>query len=113
VKNLISIDNLSGLISELNQLIDNGSNLSIKQAKKLCESGKLIEELEKKFPYEKTGFDLSLLSGDLQNTNRYHINKGFQEKASLDKKEYNEKQGLPLLVEYAKQLIEEKGEIEE
>lgn len=109
---MVSISWLTNLTSELNKLIDDGY-ISIKQAQKLCNSGNLVEELQKKFVCEKTGFDVSILLVDYNNRIRYDINKGFAEKASFDRREYGKENGLLLLTTYAKELINEKGTDEE
>ena len=44
----------------LNSLVDRGYSMPIKEAKELCDSGTVIEDLQKKYPFKDTGFDFSL-----------------------------------------------------
>ncbi len=78
----------------------------------MCKTGKAVEELDKKFPCEETGFDVSLLSEDMHNTIRQTIDKWLQEKAENDKKsieELNNKTGLELLISYVEDLMIDKA----
>ncbi len=109
---MVSITWLDDLKTELEKLSDYGRySLSIREAQAMCKSGKVCEELQEKFPCEDTAFDLCGILED-NFTIKYHINKGFQEKAEIDKKsddELDKETGLELLVSYAEQLLYEKG----
>jgi len=57
---MVKIDLLAGLIFGLNALIDRGLSIPLKEVKSLCEEKRIMEALERKFPFKETGLDLSL-----------------------------------------------------
>jgi len=57
---MVKINLLTYLTFMLNSLVDRGYSMPIKEAKELCDSGTVIEDLQKKYPFKDTGFDFSL-----------------------------------------------------
>jgi len=58
---MVKINLLAGLIFGLNALIDRGLSIPLKEVKSLCGEKRMMEALKRKFPFKKTGLDLSLL----------------------------------------------------
>ena len=49
------------LNSELNSLVDKEKGMTLKETRHLCEQKTILRELQERFPFKETNFDLSLL----------------------------------------------------
>jgi len=90
---------------ELNALIDQGLSISLKEVKSLCKEKRIIEELERKFPFKETGLDLS----SLKRGTREELNEIFSDMAiavNEQRKFRVENNGLCLLIAYAQEQIQ-------
>jgi len=58
---MIKINLLTYLTRELNTLIDKGKGMPLKETRKLCEQKTILRELQERFPFKETYFDLSIL----------------------------------------------------
>lgn len=111
---MVKINLLTYLAFQLNSLVDNGLSIPIGEAKQLCESGNVLEELQKRFPFKETGFDLSILL-----TKKYEdyvkwkeeINSAFADFTGInERKKFGvEKNGLCLLIAYAQEMIQQEA----
>jgi len=90
---------------ELNALIDQGLSISLKEVKSLCKEKRIIEELERKFPFKETGLDLS----SLKRGTREELDEIFSDMAiavNEQRKFRVENNGLCLLIAYAQEQIQ-------
>jgi len=102
---MVEIAMLTDLIFELNALIDQGLSIPLKEVKSLCEEKRIIEELERKFPFKETGLDLSLL----KRGTREELDEIFYDMAIAidERKKFGvENNGLCLLIAYAQEQIQ-------
>ncbi len=102
---MVKIAVLTDLIFELNALIDRGLSIPLKEVKSLCKEKRIIEELERKFPFKETGLDLSLL----KRGTREELDEILHDMAiAIDerKKFRVENNGLCLLVAYVQEQIQ-------
>jgi len=101
---MVKINVLTDLIFELNALIDQGLSIPLKEVKSLCKEKKIIEELDRKFPFKETGLDLSLL----KRGTREELDEIFYDMAITvnERRTFRvENNGLCLLVAYAQKQI--------
>jgi len=95
---------LTDLTFQLNALIDQGLSIPLKEVKSLCKEKRIIEELERKFPFKETSLDLSLL----KRGTREELNEIFYDMAITidERKTFGvENNGLCLLIAYAQKQI--------
>jgi hypothetical protein len=103
---MVKINLLTYLTYELNFLVDSGYKMTVKEAKDLSMSKKLLVDLQDKFPFKETGFDLSLLRThpdtevEIENA-FFDLAGGSDDNAFLVKNN-----GLCLLIGYAQELIQ-------
>jgi hypothetical protein len=105
---------LTYLTFELNSLVDRGFSMPIDEAKLFCERGKVLEELQKKFIFKQTSFDLSLLLEEKYDyivEAKNEINSKFADMTGInERKKYGVlKNGLCLLIAYAQVLIQQEA----
>lgn len=104
---MVKIDLLVGLTFGLNALIDRGLSIPLKEVRSLCEEKRIVEALERKFPFEKTGLDLSLP----EHGTREELDEIFHDMAITinERKKFGiENNGLCLLIAYVqKQILRE------
>jgi hypothetical protein len=101
---MVKISVLTDLIFELNALIDEGLSIPLKEVKNLCKEKRIIEELERKFPFKETGLNLSLLKCGT----REELDEIFYDMAITvnERRAFRvENNGLCLLVAYAQKQI--------
>lgn len=103
---VVKINLLTYLTFELNMLVDNGHSMPLKEVKQLCEQKTILRELQKRFPFRETDFDLSLLR--LQPEAEEEIENVFQDMAISidDSKMLVANNGLCLLIAYAQEQIQ-------
>ena len=102
---MVKINLLAGLIFGLNALIDRGLSIPLKEVKSLCEEKRMIEALKQKFPFKKTGLDLSLL----KRGTREELDEIFCDMAITidERKKFGvENNGLCLLIAYVQEQIQ-------
>ena len=101
---MVRINLLTYFTFEINMLVDNGLSMTVNEVKKLCEEKRIINEIEKRFPQNRTGLDLSLLKPEI----REELHEIFYDMAlALNKREFLvEKNGLCLLIAYAQEQIQ-------
>ena len=58
---MVKINLLTYFTLQLNSLVDIGKGLTLKETRQLCEQKTILRELQERFPFEETYFDLSLL----------------------------------------------------
>jgi hypothetical protein len=103
---MVKINLLTYLTFELNYLVDSGYKMTVKEAKDLCMNRKILVDLEDKFPFKTTHFDLSILRThpdtevEIENA-FFEIAGGAEDSAFLVKNN-----GLCLLIGYAQELIQ-------
>jgi hypothetical protein len=49
------------LNSELNSLVDKGKGVTLKETRQLCEQKTILRDLQERFPFKETHFDLSII----------------------------------------------------
>jgi hypothetical protein len=102
---MVKINLLTYLTFELNMLIDGGHTMPLKEVKQLCEEKKILEELERRFPFKETGLDLSLLKAE----DRRELHGIFEDMAIAinERRKLGIKDnGLCLLIAYAQEQIQ-------
>lgn len=80
-------------------------SISLKEVKSLCKEKRIIEELERKFPFKETGLDLS----SLKRGTREELNEIFYDMAIAvnERRKFRvENNGLCLLIAYAQEQIQ-------
>jgi hypothetical protein len=80
-------------------------SISLKEVKSLCKEKRIIEELERKFPFKETGLDLS----SLKHGTREELNEIFYDMtiAVNEQRKFRvENNGLCLLIAYAQEQIQ-------
>jgi hypothetical protein len=58
---MVKINLLTYLTFELNTLVDKGKGMPLKETRHLCENKTILRELQERFPFKETHFDLSIL----------------------------------------------------
>src|ERR1035437_2920751 len=58
---MVIINLLVYLTRELNTLVDKGEGITLKETRQLCEQKTILRELQERFPFKETNFDLSML----------------------------------------------------
>ena len=108
---MVKINRLTYLTFMLNSLVDTGLSLPLQEVKQLCQEGKaILEELEKRFPFKETGFDLSIFDAKT----RKELNNAFEDMslAINERRKFGvEKNGLCLIIAYAQELIQRGGKL--
>jgi len=102
---MVKVNLLVGLIFGLNALIDRGLSIPLKEVKSLCEEKKMVEALKQKFPFKKTGLDLS----SLKPGTREELDEIFCDMAIKidERKKFGvENNGLCLLIAYVQEQIQ-------
>ena len=106
MKKLVKINRLTYLTFELNGLIDQGYSLPLKETKTFCEEKKIFEELRRRFPFEKTHLDLSMLGEPAVIEELLNI---FQDMAYAinERRKFGvDSNGICLLIAYAQEQIQ-------
>ncbi len=101
---MVKINVLTCLTFQLNALIDQGLSIPLKEVKSLCKEKRIIEELDRKFPFKETGLDLS----SLKRGTREELDEIFYDMAITvnERRKFGiENNGLCLLVAYAQKQI--------
>lgn len=111
---MVKINQVTYLTFELNSLVDRGLSMTIDEAKLFCERGKVLEELQKKFTFKQTSFDLSLLLEEKYDDiveAKNEMNSKFADMTGInERKKYGVlKNGLCLLIAYAQVLIQQEA----
>jgi hypothetical protein len=103
---MVKINLLTYLTFELNFLVDNGYKMTVKEAKDLCMNRRMLVDMQDKFPFKETGFDLSILRNHPDT--EVEIENAFFELAvgARDKMFLVKNNGLCLLIGYAQELIQ-------
>lgn len=58
---MVKINLLTYLTRELNTLVDKGMSMSLEETRQLCEQKTILRDLQQKFPFKETYFDMSIL----------------------------------------------------
>ena len=105
---MVKINLLTYLTFELNMLVDNGYRMTLKEAKELCQRKKILVDLQERFPFKETNFDLSLLKKqpdvEVEIENALFEASGTEDSAFLVKNN-----GLCLLIGYIQELIQQEA----
>ncbi|TFH24390.1 hypothetical protein E4G67_02045 [Candidatus Bathyarchaeota archaeon] len=59
---MVKINMLTYLTFNLNMLVDKGKGMTLKETRHLCEQKTILRELQERFPFKETHFDLSILT---------------------------------------------------
>lgn len=103
---MVKINLLTFLTFYLNMLVDDGNSMPLKEVKQFCEERTILRELQDRFPFKETYFDLSLLK--LQPDAEAEIENIFYDMAISiqDSKMLVKNNGLCLLIAYAQEQIQ-------
>jgi len=103
---MVKINLLTQLTLELNRLVDKGKGMPIKETRQICEQKTILRELQERFPFKETYFDLSLLK--LQPDAEAEIENIFYDMAISikDSELCVANNGLCLLIAYAQEQIQ-------
>ena len=103
---MVKINLLTCLTFELNRLVDKGIRMSLKETKPLCKEKTILRELQERFPFKETNFDLSILK-DQPDTEEEIENIFYDMAISIEDREmYVANNGLCLLIAYAQEQIQ-------
>ena len=103
---MVKTNLLTYLTFELNMFVDKGRGMSLKETKQLCKQKTILRELQERFPFKETNFDLSLLK--LQPDAEAEIENIFYDMAISikDSELCVANNGLCLLIAYAQEQIQ-------
>jgi hypothetical protein len=103
---MVKINLLTYLTRELNTLIDKGMSMPLEEARQLCQQKMVLRDLQQKFPFKETYFDLSILRS--QPDSEEEIEEAFYDMAiSLKDSEVGvADSGLCLLIAYSQEMIQ-------
>jgi hypothetical protein len=103
---MVKTNLLTYLTLQLNSLIDKGKGMTLKETRQLCEQKTILRELQERFPFKETNFDLSLLK--LQPDAEAEIENFFNDMAISikDSEMCVANNGLCLLIAYAQEQIQ-------
>jgi hypothetical protein len=103
---MVKTNLLTYLTLQLNSLVDKGKGMTLKETRQLCEQKTILRELQERFPFKETYFDLSILTS--QPDAEEEIEKIFYDMAiSLkDSEMCVANNGLCLLIAYAQEQIQ-------
>ena len=103
---MVKINLLTYLTFQLNSLVDKGKGMPLKETRQLCEQKTILRELQERFPFKETHFDLSMLK--TQPDAEEEIENAFYDMAiSLKDSELSvSNNGLCLLIAYAQEQIQ-------
>jgi hypothetical protein len=111
VQKMVKINLLTYLTLQFNSLVDKEKGMTLKETRQLCEQKTILRELQERFPFKETHFDLSLLK--LQPDAEAEIENIFYDMAiSLrDSEVYVANNGLCLLIAYAQEQIQREARL--
>ena len=103
---MVKTNLLTYLTFELNMLVDNGNSMPLKDVKQLCEQRTILRELQERFPFKETNFNLSLLK--LQPDDEEEMENIFRDMATSieDSQMLVANNGLCLLIAYSQEQIQ-------
>ena len=103
---MVKTNLLTYLTLQLNSLVDKGKGMTLKETKQLCKQKTILRELQERFPFKETNFDLSLLK--LQPDAEAEIENIFYDMAISikDSEMCVANNGLCLLIAYAQEQIQ-------
>ena len=107
---MVKTNLLTYLTFELNMLVDNGNSMPLKDVKQLCEQRTILRELQERFPFKETNFNLSLLK--LQPDDEEEIENIFRDMATSikDSQMLVANNGLCLLIAYSQKQIQREAQ---